>query len=267
VSTVDHLEDSVLFNFSLLQGKSSRTRTCRVISGGWAVAEFIFAAHDDAVILALSVISMIGRSRQCSLSAFIDFKRFRWAMTMSQARSKCQHALDFVGHAERFSWEEVLTMTNRTHTPMNLPERRCAEDRRATQTSPFSPVSFRGTRRIVRREEDRRVHYYVDLYGRDELLIFILILILAVADAFLTLLLVGRGAAELNYVMDYYLRLGPIPFLVVKYLLTAVGLVWLLICKNYPFFGGKLRVKTIMIGLAVTYLVLVTYELLLLRHC
>jgi hypothetical protein len=158
-------------------------------------------------------------------------------------------------------------MRSYTHTPVNSSEKRFGEDRRATQTSPFSPVSFRGTRRSIRREEDLSGHYYVDLYGLDEVLIFILILILSLADAFLTLVLVGGGGAELNYVMDYYLRLGPIPFVLVKYLLTAVGLVWLLIFKNYPLFRGKLRVKTIMIGVAVTYLALITYELLLFRQC
>ena len=157
-------------------------------------------------------------------------------------------------------------MTSRTHTPLNPKERRFGKDRRATQTSPFSPVSFRGNRRIIRRDKDRSVHYYVDLYDLDEVLIFALILIITVTDAFLTLVLVGNGAAEQNYVMDYYLRLGPISFVIVKYLLTAVSLVWLLIFKNYPLIRGKLSVKTIMIGVAVTYLALITYELLLIRQ-
>jgi len=159
-------------------------------------------------------------------------------------------------------------MRSYTHNPMNSAEKRLGEDRRATQTSPFSLASFRGTRRIIRREEDRSVHYYVDLYDLDEVMIFILILILTVADAFLTLVLVGGGAAaELNYVMDYYLRLGPIPFVLVKYLLTAVGLVWLLLSKNYPLFRGKLSARTIMVGLAVMYLALITYEVLLFCQC
>jgi hypothetical protein len=157
-------------------------------------------------------------------------------------------------------------MSNYTLSPMNSSEKRFGEDRRATQTSPFSLASLCGARRIIRRAEDRSVHYYVDLYGLDELLIFILILILAVADAFLTLALVGGGAAELNYVMDY-LRLGPIPFVLVKYLLTAVGLVWLLLCKNYPLFRGKFSVRIIMVGLAVMYLALITYEVLLFCQC
>jgi hypothetical protein len=157
-------------------------------------------------------------------------------------------------------------MTSPKHTPMNSPERRFVEDRRATQTSPFSPARFRGTRRIVRREEDRRVHYYVDLYGLDEVLILILIQILSVADGLLTLLLVSGGAEELNYFMAYCLRLGPIPFVLVKYLLTAAGLVWLLIYKNYPFFYGRVRTRAIMIGLAIMYCALITYEMALLRQ-
>ena len=139
------------------------------------------------------------------------------------------------------------------------------EDRRATQTSPFSPVRFRGNRKIIRREEDRSVHYYVDLYGLDEVLIIILILILSLADAFLTLVLVRGGAKELNYFMDYCMRLGPMPFVVVKYLMTAVGLVWLLIYKNYPFFCGRVRAKAIMIGLAIMYCAVIAYEMALFR--
>ncbi len=149
---------------------------------------------------------------------------------------------------------------------MKLADRRLGKDRRAKPTSPFTPASLRGRRKAIRRDEDRGAHYYVDLYSLNEVLIFTLILILTVADAFLTLVLVGNGAAELNHVMDYYLRLGPVSFVIVKYLLTAVSLVWLIIFKNYPLFRGKLSVKSIMVGVAITYVALITYELLLIRR-
>jgi hypothetical protein len=154
--------------------------------------------------------------------------------------------------------------------PNNIPlassERRTGKDRRVKPTSPFSLASIRGFRKTIRRNEDRKIHYYVDLYGPDEGLLFIFILILSVADAFLTLELVGSGMQELNSVMAYYLRLGPLPFVLIKYLLTAIGLIFLFIHKNYAIFCRQISVKAIMIAVAVMYTALITYELLLFRQ-
>jgi len=115
--------------------------------------------------------------------------------------------------------------------------------------------------KTFRQSKGRIAYNYADLYGPDELLILLLILILSVVDAFLTLELVDSGMTEMNSVMDYYLRLGPLPFVLVKYLLTAVSLVLLLTHKNYPIFHGWISVKAIMILLAIMYCGLVTYEL------
>jgi hypothetical protein len=145
-------------------------------------------------------------------------------------------------------------------------DRRSRQDRRVKQTSPFSTASFRGSRKAVRRKEDRSVHYYVDLYGFDEGLMFVLILVFSVADAFLTLELVGGGMSELNYVMNYYMQLGPLPFVLIKYCLTAVGLTLLLIHKEYFFWQGRIRVKAIMVALACMYSALIGYELFLFHH-
>jgi hypothetical protein len=103
--------------------------------------------------------------------------------------------------------------------------------------------------------------HFLDTYGLDDVLIFVLILMCSVADAFLTLELVRGGMSEMNYVMNYYLQLGPLPFVLVKYSLTAVGLLWLIIYKNYPLFFGRVKVKAIMIAMAVMYCALLTYEM------
>jgi len=139
--------------------------------------------------------------------------------------------------------------------------KRLSKGYRAKPTSPFSPATLRGSRKTVRRNKDRNAHDYVDLYGPDEFLIILLVLILSVVDAFLTLELVDSGMTEMNSVMDYYLRLGPLPFVLIKYLLTAVGLVILLTHKNYTIFHGWISVKAIMVVLAIMYCALVTYEL------
>jgi hypothetical protein len=152
-----------------------------------------------------------------------------------------------------------------TDTPFATlaPARRSRADRRVRQTCPLSLASFRGARKTIRRQEDRGVHYYIDLYGPAEGLLFIFILFLSIADAFLTLELIRGGLSEFNAVMDYFLQLGPLPFVLVKYLLTATGLVCLLIHKNYPIFRGRLGVKAILVGVAAMYCALIAYELLL----
>jgi hypothetical protein len=157
-------------------------------------------------------------------------------------------------------------METHNHTPTISPDRHSVKDRRAAHISPFSPAGLCGSDRTVLKKEDRDLHYFVDRYGLDESLIFVFILICSVADAFLTLELVGGGMSEMNTVMNYYLQLGPLPFVLVKYLLTATGLTWLIIYKNYRFFHGRFRVKAIMIALAVMYCVLITYEMLLYRQ-
>jgi hypothetical protein len=143
---------------------------------------------------------------------------------------------------------------------------RSPKDRRTKQTSPVSLASLHGSRKIIRREKDRSSHYYVDLYSLDEGLVFIFILALSVADAFFTLELIGGGMTEMNYVMSYYMQLGPLPFVLIKYFLTAVGVTLLLVHKNYVFFLGRVRVKAILFVLAIMYSALIAYELFLFRQ-
>ena len=87
---------------------------------------------------------------------------------------------------------------------------------------------------------------------------------LSVADAFFTLELIGRGLSEYNVVMDYYLRQSPLSFFLIKYALTALGLLCLLLHKNYPLFRGRFSVRAILIGVAIMYCLLIAYELVLL---
>ncbi|MDY6909900.1 MAG: DUF5658 family protein [Thermodesulfobacteriota bacterium] len=142
-------------------------------------------------------------------------------------------------------------------------ERRSGKDRRARPTSPLSLASLMGRRRHARRREDRRVYVYVDRYGWRSVFAVVSTLILCIADAFLTLTLLQRGAMEANPVMDFFIGLGPLPFLLVKYILTAFGLGTLLIHKNLAIFRGRLPVKTLLLALPVLYGILIAYELFL----
>ena len=72
--------------------------------------------------------------------------------------------------------------------------------------------------------------------------IIALILFFSVIDALLTLFLINHGAIEVNPIMAFYLNLGPYVFLGVKYGLTSVGLLILLVFRD--MFLRPLQMKT-----------------------
>ncbi|MFQ6114457.1 MAG: DUF5658 family protein [bacterium] len=143
------------------------------------------------------------------------------------------------------------------------PDRRVQKDRRTKQTSPLSSHSLSGSRKDIRRKEDRNVHFYVDRYSIRSILVVQVALILSIADAVFTVKLVGMGAKEINPVMDFFLRFGPVPFLLVKYVLTGSCLIWFLVHKNYFLFGSRISVKHILILVPILYTILISYELVL----
>ena len=144
------------------------------------------------------------------------------------------------------------------------PERRSGKDRRTRPTSPFSWASLRGSRRNSRRAEDQEKHRFVDVYSPAFLLVIVVILSLSILDALFTLELIGRGAQELNPVMAFFLQFGHLPFLLSKYLLTASGLMALLILKNCTVWGGKISAKVVLLTIPFLYMILIGYEVLLL---
>lgn len=140
-------------------------------------------------------------------------------------------------------------------------ERRSGKDRRQRPTSPFTIQSLVGSRRHYRRKEDSRKHYFVDLYSPLSVAVLVFTLILSIVDAFLTLKLVGEDIQELNPVMDFFLKQGPIQFIMVKWFLTAFGLITLLILKNYYIWQGRVRAVAALGIFPFFYMVLVIYEI------
>jgi len=116
--------------------------------------------------------------------------------------------------------------------PTPMAERRSGMDRR--RKSPFNRrgLLFGGRRENGRRYNDRQRPLLADRYQQSLFGVIVLTLLLSVADAVLTLLLISHGAVEINPVMAFYLDLGPYTFLLVKYALTSVGLMILLVFRN-----------------------------------
>ena len=61
--------------------------------------------------------------------------------------------------------------------------------------------------------------------------------------------------------VDFFLKLGPFQFIMIKWLLTAFGLTTLLILKNYYLWQGRVRTVAVLAILPFLYLVLVSYEI------
>lgn len=141
-------------------------------------------------------------------------------------------------------------------------ERRSGKDRRAGQTSPLSLKSLFGRRRNSRRKEDARKFYFVDLYSPVFMVLFLMTMVLSLTDAFLTMKLVTENFQEINPVMDYFLRKGPYAFVVVKWVLTAFGMIVLLVLKNY-YVWGKVKTAAFMVVFPFLYLLLITYEVIM----
>ncbi|MGA3115443.1 MAG: DUF5658 family protein [Syntrophobacteraceae bacterium] len=157
-------------------------------------------------------------------------------------------------------------MENRKINQNEPTERRTGTDRRSRPTSPFTLQSLVGSRRHYRRNQDARKFYFVDLYSPFSAFVLIFTLILSITDAFLTLNLVGEGVQELNPVMDFFLKLGPFQFILVKWFLTAFGLISLLVLKNYYLWQGRVRTVAVLVILPFLYLMLVSYEIYMMVH-
>lgn len=147
----------------------------------------------------------------------------------------------------------------------HYPERRSGKDRRAKPTKPFSWSSLSGSRKHIRRAEDREKHRFVDVYSTGFLVVILVVLCFSLMDAFLTVQLIAHGAQELNPVMAYFLEMGHLPFLMVKYSLTAFGLVALLVLKNCTLWGGRFSARVVLLAVPFLYGMLILYELFLLR--
>ena len=137
-------------------------------------------------------------------------------------------------------------------------ERREQSDRRKFPTRPFSKFIFKGYRRHARREDEDH-NYYVDRYDAKYLALVLSILVLCVFDAYFTLKIIHYGGKELNPLMIKFLDKFPELSLLVKYLVTAISLVILLIHKNFILFG-KVKAYFFLYMIFFLYFILVFYE-------
>jgi hypothetical protein len=142
-----------------------------------------------------------------------------------------------------------------------IPERRHGHDRRRTTLRTFFKGGLTPRRRDGRRAGE---HALVDWHEPHLLFLALMILLLNVADAFLTLTLITAGATEANPVMAYVLHGFPQLFAAVKMTLTGAGVVVLVAMARARVFR-LIRVSTVLHWFLIGYVALIAYEMWLLR--
>lgn len=147
---------------------------------------------------------------------------------------------------------------------MEETDKRNVMDRRKEPTKLFSKYTLRGGRRkVVRRDEDKGVYQYVDLYSRRLLIVFLTLLIFNYADAYLTLILVDQGVCiEGNPVMAFFLDRGALPFIMAKFFVTFTTFPLLCLLKNNSLVRVGLPTAV------MCYFSVIIYEVyLIINHC
>ncbi len=136
-------------------------------------------------------------------------------------------------------------------------------DRREEERASGTWYLLFGRRKEFRRLDDHRKNNFIDFYSLKFFSIIIVVILLSIIDALLTLYLVRNGAAEINLIMEHFLKYGPLPFFAAKYLLTTASMVLLLMHKDAHLFGTKIRAKFLYIIFFVVFASVVLWELYL----
>jgi hypothetical protein len=141
-------------------------------------------------------------------------------------------------------------------------ERRALGERRSQTVRALVAGGWHARRRNPRRAEPVRVGS-VDWHASRWFAAALIVLLLSMADTLLTLVLIQHGAVEVNPLMaPFVLGDGP-AFAFLKLALTASAVMILVVLTRVPTFG-RLLAGPILVGAALLYTVLLSYEMWLL---
>jgi hypothetical protein len=144
-----------------------------------------------------------------------------------------------------------------------LLDRRTGKDRRSNNVPDIKSLFIHGRRKEIRRQNDLYKTSYFDQYSPTLLGPIVLILLLSIIDAFLTVFLVDHGAREINPIMAYFLKFGPLTFMSVKYFLTCYSAVLLLIFHNVYFQKLKIHARALFSYVIGAFAIVIGWEILL----
>ena len=139
-----------------------------------------------------------------------------------------------------------------------------ASDRRKPSLMTVYGTLFKSRRRRARRDGEH-LDSYVDWYGNMPLIATVTIILLCFADAFLTTVLINKGAVELNIFMDYLLKHDIQMFAIVKMSVTGTALLILVMHFNFRVYK-YIAVRYILYAMVPIYSLLIVHELNMLAN-
>jgi Domain of unknown function (DUF5658) len=155
-------------------------------------------------------------------------------------------------------------VTNTGEADQETSERRLLAERRAQIMRSLVSGGWHARRRNPRRDVPARPGD-VDWHAPQWFAAALVVLLLSLADTFLTLVLVQHGAVEINPLLQPFVLGGGRGFAFLKLALTATAVTVLVILTRVPTFG-RLLAGPILVGSAFLYILLLSYELWLVQH-
>jgi len=143
-------------------------------------------------------------------------------------------------------------------------ERRRGIERRNRLLNALWNGNFLRRRRQSRRAADAG-RSIPDWHSPKFLLTAIVILLLSIADAFLTLQLLDNGATEANPAVIPFLDRGALAFAIGKISMTSIGVVVLTLLAQARAFGRRVAVSSMLYFVVAGYVILILYEVWLLN--
>jgi hypothetical protein len=123
----------------------------------------------------------------------------------------------------------------------------------------------KGRRKEARRDYDREKSQYLDVHEPSVLAVTLGIVLLCIADAYLTLGILQRGGEELNPFMLMLLQQDVMLFFSVKFILTTLCLMFTVVHKQFKILK-TISGYHILYGVFIIYTALVYYEIILLAR-
>ena len=152
---------------------------------------------------------------------------------------------------------------NAFHPYGQLFEQRRQPDRRQRHFKSLLFSLHNGRRMNARRQIEAKQGFYTDHYEKWVGCNVIAITLLSLLDAFLTLNILERGGIEVNPFMSALLDVDISVFLVGKFIITVVCLLFALVHINFHVLR-ILPMKYMLAGITGFYVMLIGYELFLL---
>lgn len=137
--------------------------------------------------------------------------------------------------------------------------RRVSQDPRKLTVRTVIASMYKKRRRTERRAGLSDDNTYVDIHGPYIAFATIAVMLFCVMDAVFTLMLIERGSSELNPLLAWMLEIDIFWFFTVKYTITAICVLWVVMHKHFNFFGMKGR--HVIAGVLIGYMALISYQL------